>query len=252
MVIKIKLVTKIFKRNDWYVTSPFGSRNPIKTKKGITTNFHNGCDYGTNGEKWGQYALENGKILSCGIASDGAKYIWVNYPRINKKILHYHLDSICVKTGQEVHEGLLLGYTGSTGMATGIHLHLGMKNSNGGDYEDPHNYDYQLNNINHSETSKMDLIKIAYEVIAGKYGNGKTRIDKLTNMGYNASDVQKIVNEIKNKELKRTNFYIVKKDDTLIKIAKKFGTTWEKLYELNRDIIGNDPDLIKIGQILKY
>lgn len=137
-------------------------------------------------------------------------------------------------------------------MATGIHLHLGMKNSNGGDYEDPHNYDYQLNNINHSETSKMDLIKIAYEVIAGKYGNGKTRIDKLTNMGYNASDVQKIVNEIKNKELKRTNFYIVKKDDTLIKIAKKFGTTWEKLYELNRDIIGNDPDLIKIGQILKY
>jgi len=203
MVIKMKLATKIFKRNDWYVTSPFGNRNPIQTKKGITTNFHNGCDYGTNGEKWEQYALEKGTVLSCGIASDGAKYIWVNYPRINKKILHYHLDSICVKTGQEVYEGLLLGYTGSTGMATGVHLHLGMKNSNGGDYEDPHNYDYQIN-------------------------------------------------DIENQDLSEKKFYVVQKGDTLIKIAKKFGTNWEKIYEANKETVGDNPNLIKIGQILKW
>ena len=64
MVIKIKLASKIFKRDDWYVTSQFGYREPIKTKKGVTTSFHNGCDYGTNGEKLAQYALENGKVIS--------------------------------------------------------------------------------------------------------------------------------------------------------------------------------------------
>ena len=251
VLVKIKLASKIFKRNDWYVTSPFGYREPIQTKQGITSNFHNGCDYGTNGEKWAQYALENGNIISCGIASDGAKYIWVNYPRINKKLLHYHLDSICVKTGQSVYEGLLLGYTGSTGMATGIHLHLGMKNSDGGSYENPHDYDYQSNDVNFSDVNSIDLTKIAYDVIAGKYGDGQTRVDKLTKNGYNASVVQQIVNEIKNKELDGTNYYIVKKGDTLIKIAKQFKTTWEKIYELNRDIIGDNTNLIKIGQRLK-
>lgn len=205
----MKLASKIFNRNDWYVTSPFGTRTPIQTKNGITTSFHNGCDYGTNREKWEQYALENGKVLSCGVAVDGAKYIWINYPRINKKILHYHLDSICVKTGQDVYDGLLLGYTGSTGMATGIHLHLGMKSSDGETYEDPHSYDYQPNNI------------------------------------------QEMVDNSESKESNEVKYYTVKKGDTLIKIAKKFGTNWKKIYDLNKDIIGNNPNLIVVGQILK-
>ncbi len=250
-MISIKLITKIFKRDDWYVTSPFGSREPIYTKTGVTGSFHNGCDYGTNGQKWEQYALEDGIVIDCGIASDGAKYIWVNYPRINKKILHYHLDSICVKIGQTVYEGLLLGYTGETGMATGIHLHLGMKNSNGGDYEDPHSYNYQYDNVSFPKIKTEDLINIAYEVIEGKYGNGQKRIDELTKRGYNAKDIQELVNRIKEKELDGTNNYTIVSGDTLVKIARHFNTTWDKIYKLNKDIIGSDPNLIKIGQKLR-
>lgn len=48
----MKLVTKIFKRNDWYVTSAFGKIAPIQTSNGTSSDFHNGCDYGTNCEKW--------------------------------------------------------------------------------------------------------------------------------------------------------------------------------------------------------
>jgi len=45
--------------------------------------------------------------------------------------------------------------------------------------------------------------------------------------------------------------YTVVKGDNLTKIAKKFGyITWHPLYEKNRGVIGNNPDLIKPGQIL--
>ena len=45
--------------------------------------------------------------------------------------------------------------------------------------------------------------------------------------------------------------YTVKSGDTLSGIASKYGTTWQKLYEKNRSVIGNDPNLIKPGQVLK-
>ena len=137
----MKLASKIFRRTDWYVTSPFGWRADPFT--GQTTG-HSGTDYGTNVQKWPQYAVENGAILSCGTDSKGsnALYVWVNYPRLGKKLLHYHLDSIGVKSGQSVQEGTLLGYTGTTGRSTAIHLHLGMQASGGGSYQDPHAYEY--------------------------------------------------------------------------------------------------------------
>lgn len=249
----MKLASKIFKRNDWYVTSPFGNREPIKTKNGISSDFHSGCDYGTNRQKWSQYAIEDGIVTSCGVASDGAKYIWVDYPRINKKLLHYHLDSILVNSGQLVDENTILGYTGMTGKATGIHLHLGMKDSNGGEYQDPDAYDYQPVSkivVTNSNSSKS-IIDIAYEVIAGKYGNGTERIQKLEEKGYDAKEVQDMVNAIRGNKRESTQEYTVVKGDTLEKIAKKFNTTWDKIYELNKNVIGDNPNLIKIGQKLK-
>ena len=44
--------------------------------------------------------------------------------------------------------------------------------------------------------------------------------------------------------------YIVKKGDNLSKIAKKFNTTWQKIYEDNKDVIGNNPNLIYPNQKL--
>lgn len=127
----------IFHNSKHYVTSNFGYRSILKTSNGKTNSFHSGTDYGTNGKKIAQYAIEDGSILSCGKASDGALYVWVSYPRLKVKMLHYHLDSIKVKAGQIVNKDTLLGYTGKTGKATGIHLHLGIKRLSGGDYIDP-------------------------------------------------------------------------------------------------------------------
>lgn len=44
--------------------------------------------------------------------------------------------------------------------------------------------------------------------------------------------------------------YTVRKDDTLSKIAGIYGTTWQKLYEANKKLIGAKPSMIKPGQML--
>ncbi len=132
-----KITNIIFNGKSHYITSKYGKRSVINTSAGATASFHNGTDYGTNGKKLAQYAIEEGTVISCGKAKDGANYVWVKYPRINKKMLHYHLDSIKVKSGQAVKKGTLLGYTGKTGKATGVHLHLGVKDLTTDCYEDP-------------------------------------------------------------------------------------------------------------------
>lgn len=43
----------------------------------------------------------------------------------------------------------------------------------------------------------------------------------------------------------------VKSGDSLSKIAAAHGTTWQKLYELNKGVIGGNPNLIRPGQDLK-
>ena len=122
-----------------YITSPFGYRKSFGTSAGATSSFHNGVDYGTNRKKIPQYAIEDGYIYSCGCdyAYGGAKFVWVVYPRLGVKMLHYHLDTITVKAGQAVTSKTKLGTTGMSGRATGIHLHLGLKKLSGGDYIDP-------------------------------------------------------------------------------------------------------------------
>lgn len=134
-----KLSELIFYDQSVRVSSPFGKRAVISTSAGKTSSFHNGVDYATGGKKIPQYAIADGVVLSCGkdTAANGyAKYVWVSYPDMGYKLMHYHLDSIAVVKGQKVKKGTMLGKTGKTGKATGIHLHLGLKKISGGDWLD--------------------------------------------------------------------------------------------------------------------
>lgn len=86
---------------------------------------------------------------------------------------------------------------------------------------------------------------LAKEVIAGKWGAGQERKDKLTKAGYDYNAVQKKVNEMMSGA---KEYYTVQNGDTLTWIAKKFGTTVNNLVKMN-DI--EDPDLIYIGMKLR-
>ena len=47
--------------------------------------------------------------------------------------------------------------------------------------------------------------------------------------------------------------YTVKAGDTLLNIAKKFygeDADYQKIYDANKDLIGSDPNMIKVGQEL--
>ena len=45
-------------------------------------------------------------------------------------------------------------------------------------------------------SNSTDLMQVAKDVIKGKYGNGKERIDNLTKAGYNYKEVQRVVNSL--------------------------------------------------------
>ena len=145
-----KISNLIFKNASHKVTSNYGWRKVISTSAGNTSSFHNGTDYGTYGKKLAQYAIENGTILSCGTDKLGGKFVWVKYPRLNVKMLHYHLSSVNCKTGQSVSRGTLLGYTGMTGKATGIHLHLSIYDLSKGCYVNPERFNYTEPNTSSS------------------------------------------------------------------------------------------------------
>lgn len=103
-----------------------------------------------------------------------------------------------------------------------------------------------------STPTKKSNEEIANEVIANLWGTkdtNPTRKERLEKAGYNYSEIQAIVNQkLGVSNPKPTSItYIVKAGDTLIKIASKYGTTYQKIAKDNG--ISN-PNFIKVGQKL--
>lgn len=92
--------------------------------------------------------------------------------------------------------------------------------------------------------TKKSNEEIATEVIAGKWGNGQDRKNRLTVAGYDYNAIQSIVNSKTKTSVKK---YTVQKGDTLTAIGKKYGksVTWLK----NKNNIKN-ANLIYVGQVL--
>ena len=97
------------------------------------------------------------------------------------------------------------------------------------------------------EEAKKTNEQLANEVIAGKWGNGDDRKNRLTEAGYDYYAVQAIVNEKMKAYEEPTITYTVKAGDTLSQIANKYGTTYQKIAKDNN--IAN-PNLIFVGQKL--
>ena len=161
----MKLVSKIFKRDDWYITSKFGKRNcPFHGSE-----FHYGVDYGTNTQKWPLYAIEDGYVHCVKKSNKGyGNYVWIRYPRINISLMYAHMDRIKCKKGDRVTAGTLIGYTGKSGNATGIHLHLGMTLIGSNKWINPHDYEYTSDNI--YIVKKGDSL---WKISKKCYGSGK-------------------------------------------------------------------------------
>ena len=80
---------------------------------------------------------------------------------------------------------------------------------------------------------KKSVDQLAVEVLAGLWGNGVLRQMKLKAEGYDYNAVQKRVNEIVDQRMTTKKPHIVTKGETLYGIAKRYGTTVERLVEVN-------------------
>lgn len=111
--------------------------------------------------------------------------------------------------------------------------------------------------VDQPEMSKQEIVvpdqeksidQLANEVLAGLWGNGIIRRAKLTLAGYNYKLVQERVDEIIKQRKETGKCYVVKKNDTLSKIARMYGTTVGALVEANGI---KNPNLIQVGQYIK-
>lgn len=85
-----------------------------------------------------------------------------------------------------------------------------------------------------TQPNTKSIEELANDVLAGKWGDGEERKNRLTQAGYNYNEVQAKVNEklgIGNRNT--TQYYIVKSGDNLTKIAKMYNTTVNQLVTWN-------------------
>ncbi|MBS4071431.1 MAG: M23 family metallopeptidase [Algoriphagus sp.] len=111
-----------------FLTSAYGFRSdPISGAK----KFHRGIDLKTNRSK--VYAMLHGQILRVG--SDPLLGNFVKVRHGSYESIYGHLSQIWVSESEEVLPGTVLGISGSSGKATGDHLHLTIKK--GKEYVNP-------------------------------------------------------------------------------------------------------------------
>lgn len=244
------------------VTSSFGARSFYnnKTKK-QQTDFHSGIDL-----IGGSIIVTpaKGKVISSQTNVKGysqtfsrGNYVIIDHGN-NIQTAYYHIKygTLKVKVGDIVEAGTEIGITGATGNATGVHLHYGVRVN--GSWVDP--TDYLLGKKTLTEASKNE--EITYTIkqgdtlsgIAIKFNTTVDELVKLNNIKNRnliiTGNILKIKGKIEPSEMTHKT-YTVKKGDNLSIIAKKYNTTWQKIYSLNKETIGSNPNIIRPGQVLK-
>lgn len=112
------------------VSSEFGNR--IHPVTGVIKN-HNGIDIAV-AEGTEVYACDSGLIDFAGYNDGSGNYVVISHTD-GYTSLYLHLSKLMVQKGDSVQKGDLVGLSGSTGIATGPHLHFEIKKD--GIYQNP-------------------------------------------------------------------------------------------------------------------
>jgi len=123
-----KLVLASLPLEDFSLTSAFGYRSDPFSGE---TKFHRGIDLKTKRSK--VLSMLHGTVVSVG--NDPLLGIFVKVQHGNYESIYGHLSQSLVAKGERVLPGTIMGISGSTGRATGDHLHLTIKK--GKEYVNP-------------------------------------------------------------------------------------------------------------------
>ena len=103
------------------ITSPFGYRE--SPTAGAST-YHQGVDLDT-GTGWTVVAARAGRVIAASYNKSAGYYVQIDH-QDGFRSIYMHLSSYSVSPGQIVSAGDTIGATGSSGIATGDHLHFGI------------------------------------------------------------------------------------------------------------------------------
>lgn len=133
------VVFLVFKRRKWQAKAPNYPKTPGRH---FQLGYHNGIDY---------YAPENSPILAiekgivesvgngCMVGDNDCNGQRGNYVLIDHengyKSIYLHMTKTIAKQGDKVRKGEKIGFMGTTGFSTGVHLHLSVTKN--GNYIDP-------------------------------------------------------------------------------------------------------------------
>ena len=99
------------------ITSPYGyRRDPINGRKSM----HHGIDLKAHNEY--VYSMMDGKVEKVGYDARSGNYIILHHADFT--ISYCHLSKVHLAPGTPVFAGTIIGKSGSTGRATGEHLHI--------------------------------------------------------------------------------------------------------------------------------
>jgi murein DD-endopeptidase MepM/ murein hydrolase activator NlpD len=108
------------------ISSKFGERPA--PMEGASTD-HMGVDFAAPAGS-AVHAVAPGEVISAGPMAGYGNAIQIKHPD-GSISLYGHLNSVGVKVGDQVDTSSNIGQVGSTGISTGPHLHLGIKNAQG-------------------------------------------------------------------------------------------------------------------------
>lgn len=115
------------------ITSGFGSRAEVTANSGT---FHSGVDIGVAAGT-PIIAAAGGTVVEAGYHWSMGNYVLISHGN-GVYTVYMHCSKLLVSSGQNVSQGQQIGLVGSTGVATGPHLHFGLKIN--GTYVNPLNY----------------------------------------------------------------------------------------------------------------
>lgn len=222
-------------------------------------------------------AHSNGEVM--GVRSnykttDKSGNSYGNYVKIKHEngyyTLYAHLKygSVTVQKGDKVSKGQVIGYMGATGHATGAHLHFEVRNTSDKKIDPTSYINDNLPLAKEDITSECKFkvgdkvlingalyVSSSASVATGKISNKITYITRVAKDAlhpYNTTGDLGWMDENDIRLYKENSemLYTVQKGDNLTKIAEKYNTTWQKIYEDNKAIIGDDPDFLKVGIVL--
>lgn len=115
------------------ITSKFGRRkHPVLRKIA----FHSGVDMKAKlNDK--VKTVSDGIVTFAGPRGALGNAVFISHPKLKATSIYGHLNKVVVKRGKQVSAGAVIGYAGTTGRSTGVHLHLTVKDQTTGKSVEP-------------------------------------------------------------------------------------------------------------------